>query len=101
MLAFEYALDAKFDLIEIAEYTRLKFGEKQTAHYKALLRETIDMICQFPNIGSDYSHIRVSYRRFPVQKHVIYYRVLRDKIRIERILNMNQDPLYQFADERT
>ena len=99
MLGFEYALDAKLDLVDIAEYTRLNFGEDQTVHYKAILRDTIDTICQFPNIGSDYSHIRANYRRFPVQKHVIYYRELKGKIRIERILNMNQDPLHQFSDD--
>ncbi len=99
MLSYEYSLDAQSDLIEIAEYTRESFGLEQVKRYKELLREGVETVCQFPKIGREYKRVRGNLRRFPVREHVLYYRIYKDYIRIERILSANQDPLHQFSNQ--
>ncbi|MCF6221887.1 MAG: type II toxin-antitoxin system RelE/ParE family toxin [Robiginitomaculum sp.] len=99
MLSYEYSLNAQHDLLRIAEYTRESFGLEQVKRYKQLLREGVATICQFPKIGREYNQVRGNLRRFPVQEHVLYYRIYKDYIRIERILGANQDPLHKFSNQ--
>jgi toxin ParE1/3/4 len=81
------------DLENIALYLIQNFGIKQARLYRDGLFKTFDMICEFPLIGSDQSHIKKNARRQVYESHSVYYRINANAIFILRILGQGEDPL--------
>jgi toxin ParE1/3/4 len=66
---------------------------RQARLYRDGLLKTIDMICEFPMIGSGQHDIKKNVRRQVYESHSIYYRVDSNAIFILRILGPGEDPL--------
>ncbi|MDP0500303.1 MAG: type II toxin-antitoxin system RelE/ParE family toxin [Verrucomicrobiota bacterium JB022] len=46
---------------------------------------------RFPDLGFSCAYVRVGYRKYPVGRHVIYYRVQPDALEVVRILHQRMD----------
>lgn len=92
MSQFVLTEKAKGDLKAIGLYTQSTWGKLQRNRYLSALDEEFSEIANHPEIGVDCGYIREGYRKYPVGKHVIYYRKLgKDLIEIVRILHESMD----------
>jgi toxin ParE1/3/4 len=79
------------DLSDIANYTSLKWGERQLDAYRALLWKALMTIRQNPQIGRETGASSKKYRAYPAGEHVIFYRVKDEVIYVYRILHKRMD----------
>ncbi len=93
MSSFRLSKQAESDLVNIATYTIQNFGIKQARQYRDQLFRVFELMADFPQIGSDQSHIKLNIRRHVHGTQAIYYRVEADQITILRILGSGEDPL--------
>ena len=68
-------------------YSLAEWGRAQTEQYVDALTEAFDFLADSPNTGTACDHIRAGYRRFPVTRHVIYYRTTEYGIEVVRVLH--------------
>ena len=92
MAEYRFSRDARQDVKKIADYSLENFGRARASRYRDSLFEAIEKLAQYPQIGSDFSHIRMNYRRLPHESHVIYYQITPGGIFVQRILHAAQDP---------
>jgi toxin ParE1/3/4 len=71
---FKVSVKARYDLLQIGQYTELKWGKSQRNHYLRQIDEAFNLIGLNPKIGKDRSHVLPGYRSFQQGSHVIYYR---------------------------
>lgn len=86
-----YLNSAKTDLKGIWNHTKEKWGVAQADKYLLAIEETISLISQNPEIGSSRDYVRQGYRGFLSGRHIIYYTVQSETIRIVRILHERMD----------
>ena len=84
----EYRLTpkAKEDLEAVWLYTLTELGVPQTDRYIDDLTEIFAFLAQSPKSGTACDNIRHGYRRYPVKRHVVYYRETAYGIEIIRVL---------------
>jgi len=83
---------AEDDLIGIWLYSFEQWGADQADAYLDKLQAGIDQLARNPTIGKACDHIRRSYRRLHVERHLIYYRVIQNRIEIVRVLHDSMEP---------
>ena len=92
MVKYELTNKAVSDLNDIWEYTVEKWSEKQADKYYDVLLDSCRDIANNPNLGKNYEGIKNELFGFKVNKHVIFYRILKNKpIEITRILYGRMD----------
>lgn len=82
---------AKRDIQGIWLYTCEKWGQDQAQRYLAELDYGIKALGHSPLIGKSCDFIRTGYYTFPVNRHVVYYRVEESTIHIVRVLHERMD----------
>ena len=92
MLDVRLSRSADADLFEIVYYTAERFGEAQSEIYSDGLLAAIDLLSEYPLIGTDASDVRASTRRLVHEHHNIFYEVLESEVLVLRILGPGQDP---------
>lgn len=70
---FRLAERARSELVEIYDFSEAQFGRYQAEAYLAGLERTFGLLADFPRIGQNADSLRVGYRRFRFQAHVIFY----------------------------
>lgn len=93
MLKLVLTKKAENDLTQIANYTLQNFGYEQAEHYYSSLTNTLEILTTQPNLGQNFSHIKVGLKRFVFKHHSIYFLAEKDRLVIYRILNQKQDPI--------
>lgn len=88
---------ADADLEDIFDYTLEEFGLDQAVSYVSEFDDTFEIISENPEIGRKREEVREELRSLTKDKHVIFYRILIDHIRIVRILHDSRD-LPKFLD---
>ena len=88
----EIAPAADRELERLLAYSANQWGIKQALAYIDLLHRAFSRLCSFPNLGASCSEALPGARRTVVGEHVVYYRVLPDRIRITRVIHARQDP---------
>ena len=85
----EYRLTpkARDDMEAVLVYSLNQWGVEQTDHYIDELTTTFSFLADSPLAGTGCEHIRLGYRRFPLIRHVIYYRVTAYGIEVIRVLH--------------
>ena len=83
--------NAENDISEIYDYTESAHGTGQASTYLSGLETTLNMLVDGPNLGKLRPEIRKELRSFIYEKHIIFYRVLSDHIRIVRVLHSRRD----------
>ncbi len=82
---------AKDDLKGIWHYSRNKWGESKATDYLLEIDDAIDQLRNHPELGRYQRFDGIDYRSLQVAKHVIYYRLQGDIIRIIRVLHERMD----------
>jgi toxin ParE1/3/4 len=88
---YELSQAADKDLQEIYDYTAANFGSDQAIKYLSGLEELFSAMCTHPNIGRERNEIRKGLRCGSYVSHIVYYRVLNNRIRIVRVLHASRD----------
>jgi len=95
----EYRLTpaAEHDLTGIWRYTARKWGVAQANRYTDCLSAAFDELTHAPEMAPTCDHIRPGYRRWHLERHVIYFRttdygilfvrILHERMNAERHLN--------------
>ena len=81
---------ARDDLESVWLYTLSQWGHEQTGKYIDDLATAFDLLTANPRLGKSCENIRPGYRRYPVLRHVIYYREVGYGIEIVRVLHDHQ-----------
>jgi toxin ParE1/3/4 len=88
----EIAPAADRELEQLLAYSANRWGIKQALTYIDQIHGAFRLFCSFPNLGSPSFELAPDARRTVVGEHVVYYRVLPDRIRIMRVVHARQDP---------
>ncbi|CAM8657152.1 ParE Plasmid stabilization system protein [Burkholderiales bacterium] len=89
----EYRLTpaAERDLEGIWIYTAQQWGVEQADRYIDLLTASYTDLAGSPMTAPSCEHIRVGYRRWRVERHMIYFRVTEYGIVVVRVLHDRMD----------
>jgi len=89
----EYRLTpaAEHDLESIWFYTRQQWSIAQANRYIEILIEVFTKLAHSPDIAPVCDHIRSGYRRYGVERHIIYFRATAYGIVIVRVLHDRMD----------
>lgn len=90
-MRYELSVAADQDLEAIFDYTEREFGVEQAAAYLRLIGERFDTLSENPELGRIRDEIRMDLRSLVVEKHIIFYRLRLDRVRIVRVLHGRQD----------
>ncbi|MEN9742698.1 MAG: hypothetical protein RLZZ65_503 [Bacteroidota bacterium] len=90
-MSLYFSQKALLDLKEIYIYSMAQWSVPQAEKYYFEVIETCRKIEVFPTIGKLYSNVFSQPRGFKVQKHIIYYKIEKGKIKVIRILHESQD----------
>ena len=88
---YELSAAADQDIQDIYDYAAQEYGEDQAESYTLELEIFLEELVRSPEMGRRRDDIRTGLRSFPKGHHVIFYRILADRIRIVRILHSRQD----------
>ena len=91
MAKYTLSQKAKDDIADIWEYTYETWSEKQADKYFLLLHKGFDLIATNPKIGLIKQEIDDSLYEFTIHKHMVFYRILSDGIRIVRVFHERMD----------
>jgi toxin ParE1/3/4 len=89
----EYRLSpaAENDLENIWRYTRRQWSLQQADRYIDMLGAAFAELAGAPMVASACDHIRPGYRRYHVERHMIYFRITPYGIAVTRILHDRMD----------
>ncbi len=96
ILKYVLSKEADFDLEEIFEYTYEEFGLNQAIKYLEYIDETFLIIVNNPQIGKARNELKKGLFSMPVGKHIVFYRILIEHIRIVRVLYGGRDLIRNF-----
>jgi toxin ParE1/3/4 len=88
---YELSEKAEQDLEEIFDYTALNFGIDQAIAYVSGFEDLFVNLSNNPELGRKRDEIRSGLRSYFKESHIVFYRVLRGRIRIVRILHGSRD----------
>ena len=82
---------AEADVTAIYVFTHRTFGETQAEAYIEGLNRTFGLIADFPGIGNSADEIKVGYRRFRFQSHLIFYTTEPDHVVIRALIHARRN----------
>lgn len=95
-LGYELSAETDSDLDDIFDYKKLEHGFEQAIHYLMALELIFKNLVKHPEIGRRRDEIKIALFSITEQEHVIFYRILKKKIRIVRVLHGRNDIPNQF-----
>lgn len=98
MPSFRLTKQAKDDLKSIARYTQEIWGRDQRNKYLGILDNCFHLLADEPGLGMACDEIRENYRKFCIERHIIFYRKVADDIDVVRILHCRMDVEKQLSD---
>jgi toxin ParE1/3/4 len=90
-LFYELSVEADKDIEAIFDYTLDEFGMDQAVVYVSGFDDSFAQLLDNPELGSMRSEIRKGLRSVVKESHIVFCRVLKDRIRIVRILHGSSD----------
>ena len=88
---YELSQEADQDLDEIFDYTEAEFGFDQAVVYTNQFDVVFEKLLDSPGIGKKRDEIKPGLRSFPKAEHIVFYRILKDRLRIVRVLHGSRD----------
>ena len=84
---------AEGDLASIWHYTAEIWSQEQANRYLKMILDAFNEIAKAPAVqGRPYDHVRQGYRKYPIGKHIVFYRLTADGgAMISRILHEKMD----------
>lgn len=80
------------DLIEIAEFTRDRWGEAQAERYLRQLDKRLKALCKKPESGREFGALKPGYWRAQEGRHVVFYVFSNETLDVIRILHERMLP---------
>ena len=93
-----YLEDVK-DLGKIYEYSFHSWEGIQADKYQDELYNAMEQICNNSEIGIRYDQSKISYRKFLVNRHLLFYKVNTKDCIIVRILHERMDLLFELDSD--
>lgn len=88
---------AKSDFIDIGIYTQEKWGKHKRNSYLKDIDNCFSLLLDNQELGAECNHIKIGYRKYQVNRHVIFYRIINaSTIEITRILHQAMEPKFYF-----
>ena len=91
MKALELSRRAQIDLDGIRDYSTKAWGKTQTKSYLRQIQAVIRSIRVNSNLGRSADDLRESCRRTKAGTHIVFFRVIGDRVIIIRILHEQMD----------
>lgn len=88
---YELSLEADRDLDEIFDYTEAEFGFDQAVAYITQFEVLFEKLLHNPELGKKREEIKPGLRSFPKAEHIVFYRILKNRLRIVRVLHGSRD----------
>ncbi|HEY1710858.1 MAG TPA: type II toxin-antitoxin system RelE/ParE family toxin [Rhizomicrobium sp.] len=82
---------ARSDIAEIWDYSVAQWNVEQADRDLRDLQRGFETIAAQPRIGRACDEIRPGYFKLPVASHVIFYRMVKQKVDIVRVLHRRMD----------
>jgi toxin ParE1/3/4 len=92
MKLFVVSADAQADIDLIAAYTTDTWGWQQTDRYLGQLEDSFQLLAENPRMGRPCDAISSGLRRHEQGKHVVFYRLKPEGIRVVRVLHQQMIP---------
>lgn len=99
MLLYELSLAAAEGIETIFVESIARFGVEQTEVYVDDLKNCLTLLGEHPGMGRIADDIRIGYRAFPHQSHVIYYHEEAERVFVVRVLHKHMDAINTFQQE--
>ncbi|VAW47879.1 hypothetical protein MNBD_GAMMA04-977 [hydrothermal vent metagenome] len=87
MPEYRLAPKARNDMEAVWLYSSKQWGTQQTARYIDDLTEAFSFLSETPKAGKACDNIRTGYRKYPVIRHVVYYRETTYGVEVIRVLH--------------
>jgi len=87
---------AEDDLYKIISTTIESWGSAQAKIYAQTIDTALSKLAQYPDFGRERNEIYKDAKSFPVEKHIVFYRVSDNGIDVARILHQRMDPSKHF-----
>ncbi len=87
MAEYRLAPKAREDMEAVWLYSLKQWGTQQTERYIDDLTGAFRFLAESPKTGTAYENIRTGYRKYPVIRHVIYYRETGYGVEVMRVLH--------------
>ncbi|MFZ1678925.1 MAG: type II toxin-antitoxin system RelE/ParE family toxin [Saprospiraceae bacterium] len=97
-LRYEVRKLALSDLDAIWEYTADQWSKQQANKYYKQIFEVINDICSNPEIGKIINDVKEGHRMMYVKSNMIVYKIVNNKILIDRILHQRMDIVAQLNE---
>jgi toxin ParE1/3/4 len=88
---YELSQAADSDLNDIYDYTAREFGDAQAEKYLTSFEAIFQNLCVHPALWRKRDDVRKGLRSISNESHTIFYRVLKDRIRIVRVMHGSRD----------
>ena len=85
---YELSEKVDLDIDEIFDYTEKEFGLEQAVKYVSEFDTVFNQLIDNPKLGKKRNEIKDGLRSFPKSSHIIFYRILNDRIRIVRFFKV-------------
>ncbi len=82
---------ARADIDEIWNYTANHWSDAQAERYLRVIENAIKMAASNPKRGRACHEFRMGYFRLSAGSHILFYRIVGDKIDVVRILHQSMD----------
>ena len=92
MSRFVVSAEAQVDIDLIAAYTTDTWSWQQTDRYLSKLEDSFQLLAENTEMGRACDAISIGLRRHEQGKHVVFYRVKPEGIRIVRVLHQQMVP---------
>lgn len=89
--SYKLSKEADFDLEAIFDYTQHHHGFNQAVKYLNDLDAAFKQLVIKPEIGRKRNEIKIELYSIAEQEHIIFYRILKNHIRIVRVLHGSKD----------
>lgn len=87
MAEYRLAPKARQDMQTVWLYTLTQWGAQQTERYIDDLTGAFEFLAENPKTGKACESIRAGYRKYPVIRHVVYYRKTDYGVEVIRVLH--------------
>jgi len=94
--AYRLSNKALEDLLVIISYTLDRWGIEQAQKYRDAFYEGCELIGKTPGIGRTCDPLGRGLRRLEQGRHIVFYRLVGDKVVISRILHQRVLPLREY-----
>jgi toxin ParE1/3/4 len=91
MLKFLLSPEAVIDLEKIFDYTLMNWSSNQAVKYQNELNEAFHQLAAKPSLGKQYLFKSGNYRKFKVNRHLLFYQHNDTNCIIVRILHEQMD----------